>query len=106
MVKQDHFSNNAKSPHTQAREALQNNAWEEHEARRSMTQNEAMLAAMLENARNSSWRENLDNAVDAHEHFMLGSEGRDYPKMVAKIRERRDDLMKKSEENSRWTLGE
>jgi hypothetical protein len=80
---------------------------EELEGKRSLSHNEAMLAAMLENARNSSWRENLDNAVEAHEHFMLGSESRDYPKeLVGRIRERCDDIMKKSEEDSRWTLGE
>ena len=33
--------------------------------------NEAQLAAMLENAKNSSWRENLSNAHDAQGRFML-----------------------------------
>jgi hypothetical protein len=36
-----------------------------------VTPNEAQLAAMLENAKNSSWRENLSNAHDAQGRFML-----------------------------------
>ena len=76
---------------------------DEYEARRSMSKNEAMVAAMLENARNSSWRENFDNAVEAHEHFMLGSQGSE---LVGRISERSNDLMNKSEEHPRWTLGE
>ncbi|KAL3811251.1 hypothetical protein ACHAXA_003920 [Cyclostephanos tholiformis] len=37
----------------------------------AITPNGAKLAAMLENAKNSSWRENLINASDAQRRFML-----------------------------------
>ncbi|EJK56164.1 hypothetical protein THAOC_24002, partial [Thalassiosira oceanica] len=35
------------------------------------TPEEAQLRAMLENARESTWRENLENAADAQGRFMM-----------------------------------
>jgi hypothetical protein len=55
-----------------------------------------MLSAMLENAKQSSWQENLDNAMEAHEHFMLGSQGKEDPEFLERIRERAQN-----EKNSR-----
>ncbi|KAL3767884.1 hypothetical protein ACHAW5_010127 [Stephanodiscus triporus] len=57
-----------------------------------MTMNGAQLAAMLENAKNSSWRDNLRNAGDAQQRFMLPGldvdDGNDAPEYVKKIDER------------------
>lgn len=36
-----------------------------------MSLQEAQLRAMIENARTSTWQENLDNAATANERFML-----------------------------------
>eukprot|EP00532_Pseudo-nitzschia_australis_P005052 CAMPEP_0168183662 /NCGR_PEP_ID=MMETSP0139_2-20121125/12724_1 /TAXON_ID=44445 /ORGANISM="Pseudo-nitzschia australis, Strain 10249 10 AB" /LENGTH=149 /DNA_ID=CAMNT_0008105029 /DNA_START=250 /DNA_END=699 /DNA_ORIENTATION=- len=40
-------------------------------ANEKMSPEEARLIAMLENAKESSWRENIETAVDAQERFML-----------------------------------
>ena len=56
------------------------------------------LQAMVENALKSSWQENLNNAFDAQERFMLP--GRDHggdPKFVKKIDRRADELLKKQD---------
>ncbi|KAI2501244.1 hypothetical protein MHU86_13188 [Fragilaria crotonensis] len=90
----------------EAREALHDRVWEEHQRIKSMSTNESMVVAMVENAKNSSWRENLDNAFEAQEHFMLGSADRQEPKFLTSIRERRDMMAKKPEESYRWTTGE
>ena len=71
-----------------------------------MFQNEAMATALLENTRNSSWRVNHDKAEEADEHFMLVQQGSNYPKLVGRIRERSNDIMKKAEEHQRWSYGE
>ncbi|KAG7349032.1 hypothetical protein IV203_011629 [Nitzschia inconspicua] len=39
-----------------------------------MTIEQARLRAMIENAQQSSWQQNLDNALVAQEKFMLGNE--------------------------------
>lgn len=36
-----------------------------------VTPHEAQLVAMLENAKSSSWQQNLRNAADAQDRFML-----------------------------------
>ena len=68
----------------------------------ALTQTEAQLAAMIENARNSTWRQNIENAVDAHERFVLPNrnvdEGREVPKYVQNIDERSRELMEEEEE--------
>jgi cell division septum initiation protein DivIVA len=35
--------------------------------------NQAMINAMIEDARSSSWKENLEKVSDAHEPFIFGS---------------------------------
>ena len=43
---------------------------------RAMSGDEALVRAMIENAKESSWQENLANALDAHERFVLpGQQG-------------------------------
>jgi hypothetical protein len=68
----------------------------------SLSPQEAKLSAMIENARNSSWRENLENAVDAHERFVLPNrnvdEGKEVPQYVRNIDERSRELLKEEEE--------
>ena len=65
-----------------------------------MSKNEIMISAMIENAKSSTWRENLDNAFEAQEHFMLGSHDRQEPKFLKRLRER-SNTMRRSEENHR-----
>ena len=62
---------------------------------RTKSRDEMRLQAMVENALKSSWKENLDNAFQAQERFMMP--GRDHgkdPKFVRKINRRVDQLMK------------
>mmetsp|Transcript_21595 Transcript_21595/g.45168 ORF Transcript_21595/g.45168 Transcript_21595/m.45168 type:complete len:164 (+) Transcript_21595:82-573(+) len=65
------------------------------------TLQEAQLKAMVENAKKSSWKENLENAVDAHSRFMLpgiAGKGEDTPEYVKKIDERSEEILRKQEE--------
>jgi hypothetical protein len=73
---------------TQTRDALYDKVYDDHQHRQQTQHNEVMLSAMLENAKQSSWQENLDNAMEAHEHFMLGSHGKQDPAFLERIRER------------------
>jgi hypothetical protein len=50
-----------------------------------MTMDEARLIAMLENAKESSSKENVENAVNAQEQFMLPGRHRNVPKFMDKI---------------------
>lgn len=62
---------------------------------------EAQLKAMVENAKKSSWKENLENAVDAHSRFMLpgiAGKGENTPEYVKKIDERSEEIMREQEE--------
>lgn len=63
---------------------------------RPKSREEMRLKAMVENALKSSWQENLSNAFDAQERFMLP--GRDHggdPKFLKKIDKRADEMLKK-----------
>jgi len=63
-----------------------------------VTQNEAQLAAMLENAKNSTWRDNLRNASDAQQRFMLPGrdidEGKGAPEYLNRINKRSKEILK------------
>lgn len=59
-----------------------------------MSMEEARLIAMLENAKESSWNENLENAVDAQEQFMLPNAQRDVPDFMSKIDDRSKEILK------------
>lgn len=69
-----------------------------------MTTNGAQLAAMLENAKNSSWRDNLRNASDAQQRFMLPGHRdvddgtNDLPEYVKKIDERSRTILRNDRE--------
>ena len=57
-----------------------------------ISHNEAMTIAMVENARKSSASENLQNAIEAQEKFMLGSHTENKPEFLNKIKKRADEL--------------
>mmetsp|Transcript_9033 Transcript_9033/g.12816 ORF Transcript_9033/g.12816 Transcript_9033/m.12816 type:complete len:159 (-) Transcript_9033:1242-1718(-) len=64
-----------------------------------LTQDEAVLRAMIENARESTWEQNLSNALHAHERFVLPGhkDNEEDPKYVKQILERSDELMDKQQ---------
>ena len=70
------------------------------------TRHEAQLAAMLENAKNSSWKENLENAADAQQRFMIPGSDRSEggkeatPEFVKRIGERSDEIMREGKERA------
>lgn len=76
-----------------------------------VTKQEAQLAAMLENAKNSSWQDNLRNAADAQQRFMLPGRdidnGQDKPAYIKRIVDRSEEILqedkarKKKEEEER-----
>ena len=75
---------------------------DEKKGTRIKSREEMRLEAMVENALKSSWKENLDNAFQAHERFMLP--GRDHgqdPAFLLEIDKRADELWKKQEKKRR-----
>ena len=60
-----------------------------------MTMDGARLIAMLENAKESSSKENVENAVNAQEQFMLPGRHRNVPKFMDKIDRRSLEILKK-----------
>mmetsp|Transcript_25825 Transcript_25825/g.39676 ORF Transcript_25825/g.39676 Transcript_25825/m.39676 type:complete len:161 (-) Transcript_25825:2860-3342(-) len=64
-----------------------------------LTQDEAVLRAMIENARESTWEQNLSNALHAHERFVLPGhrDNEEDPKYVQQILQRSDELMDKQQ---------
>lgn len=62
-----------------------------------VTKQEAQLAAMLENAKNSSWQDNLRNAADAQQRFMLPGRdidnGQDKPAYIKRIVDRSEEIL-------------
>ncbi len=63
-----------------------------------MSLGEARLIAMLENAKESSWQENVENAIDAQEQFMLPGRNRKEPKFMDKIEERSLEILRNQHE--------
>lgn len=62
---------------------------------------EKMIAAMIENARRSDWKTNLQNAVAAHESFMLPHRKNERgDELLRQIQRRRVEMMS-TERNSR-----
>eukprot|EP00534_Pseudo-nitzschia_fraudulenta_P010905 CAMPEP_0201216658 /NCGR_PEP_ID=MMETSP0851-20130426/189637_1 /ASSEMBLY_ACC=CAM_ASM_000631 /TAXON_ID=183588 /ORGANISM="Pseudo-nitzschia fraudulenta, Strain WWA7" /LENGTH=142 /DNA_ID=CAMNT_0047506245 /DNA_START=55 /DNA_END=483 /DNA_ORIENTATION=+ len=59
-----------------------------------MSMEEARLIAMLENAKESSWRENVENAIDAQEQFMLPGRQRKEPKFMDRIEQRSTEILR------------
>ena len=56
---------------------------------------------MLENAKNSSWQDNLRNAADAQLRFMLPGRdvdnGQDKPEYIKRIADRSEEILKEHE---------
>ena len=75
-----------------------------------VTRNEAQLAAMVENAKKSSWQENLHNAADAQHRFMLPGRdvdnGKDTPAYVKNIDKRSEEILSKEKERKNDTQSE
>ncbi|VEU44663.1 unnamed protein product [Pseudo-nitzschia multistriata] len=64
---------------------------------RKMSLEEARLIAMVENARESSWRENIENAVNAQEQFMLPGrrqQGKNLNSLMEKIDKRSQEIIR------------
>jgi hypothetical protein len=67
--------------------------------KRPLTLEQARLRAMIENAKSSTWQENLNNALVAQEKFMLGNErGEKNPKFMKEIDQRSHQLMEEQQE--------
>ena len=63
---------------------------------RQISQEEARVRAMIENAKESDWRQNLSNAIEAQHHFMLPPESKrnlDKPEFLKKIDRRTEQMM-------------
>jgi hypothetical protein len=72
---------------------------------KSISRHEAQVQAMIENARNSSWRQNLENAVDAQERFVLPNRHsnveENVPEYLQRIDERSKEILIVQEEAER-----
>ena len=74
------------------------------DASATTTPGEAQLRAMLENARESTWRENLENAADAQGRFMAPGRpggGGEAPEYVRRIEERSGEILRREDEERR-----
>jgi len=60
-----------------------------------MSMEEARFIAMVKDAKESSWQENLENAASAQDRFMLPGRQRDSPKFMTEIDRRSMKIMKK-----------
>jgi hypothetical protein len=70
-----------------------------------LTIEQARLRAMIENAQQSTWQENLDNALVAQEKFMLGNErGEREPEFMKKIEARSQELMQQAKQKRQLDL--
>jgi hypothetical protein len=70
-----------------------------------LTMEQARLRAMIENAQQSTWQENLDNALIAQEKFMLGNErGEKEPEFMKKIEARSQELIQQAEQRRQLDL--
>ena len=68
------------------------------ESTQKMSLDEARLIAMLENAKESSWRENVENAVGAQEQFMLPGRNRKELKFMDRIEQRSMEILRNQHE--------
>ncbi|GAX29059.1 hypothetical protein FisN_7Hu349 [Fistulifera solaris] len=70
---------------------------EEWDSKRARTFQEAQLQAMIENAHNSTWQENLDNAMEAQKRFMLPNRRHSEPAFLKKIEQRSREILQENE---------
>ena len=66
--------------------------------KQKMSLEEARFIAMLENAKESSWRENVENAVNAQEQFMLPGRQLKDPKLMDRIDRRSLEILRNQHE--------
>ena len=74
---------------------------------RSISREETRVRAMIENAKESDWKQNLSNAIEAQHQFMLPAESKrsmDKPDFIKKIDRRTDEMMKLQEEEDEELL--
>jgi hypothetical protein len=64
------------------------------DSQEKMSWEEARLIAMLENAKESSWTQNLENAVDAQGQFMVPNAEGEVPEFMSKIDQRCMEILK------------
>ena len=62
-----------------------------------MSAEEARLRAMVENAKESTWKENLDNAAAAHANFMLPGRSNGMPDFMANIDRKSQEILKEDQ---------
>ena len=65
------------------------------------TLKEAQIQAMIENANNSTWQENLDNALQAQKRFMLPNRRHSEPAFFKKIEQRSREILEEEETKTR-----
>ena len=59
---------------------------------------EARMIAMVKEAKENSWQENLENAASAQDRFMLPGRVRDSPEFMSKIDQRSMKILKDQHE--------
>ena len=57
----------------------------------------ARLRAMIENAKESNWKENLDNAAAAHANFMLPGRDNGIPEFMANVDKKTQQIIKEDQ---------
>uniref|UniRef100_A0A7S1GMZ7 Transmembrane protein n=1 Tax=Cyclophora tenuis TaxID=216820 RepID=A0A7S1GMZ7_CYCTE len=60
----------------------------------NISRNEAMTIAMVEDAKKSTWEQNLDTAFAAHEQFMFGPQNGKEPALLQRLKTRTEELVK------------
>lgn len=65
---------------------------------REISRDEALVRAMIENAKDSSWKENLNNAVQAHERFMLPGRPTEEPEFLDKVAKKSEKILEKQKQ--------
>lgn len=78
-----------------------NHIVEEFDSKPARTMKEAQLQAMIENAHNSTWQENLDNAMQAQKRFMLPNRRHSEPAFLKKIEQRSREILEEEEKKTR-----
>lgn len=74
------------------------------EHNQSRSTNQAMVSAMIEAARSSTWQENLENVAEAQDRFMFGSNGAPQG-LMKRPTVRIDELMRIKEAEPQYWVG-
>eukprot|EP00977_Amphora_coffeiformis_P025831 scaffold22432_cov168-Amphora_coffeaeformis.AAC.11 len=68
-----------------------------HKRKQPMSVEEARLRAMIENAKESTWKENLENAAAAHANFMLPGRDNEMPKFMANVDRKSQEILREDQ---------